>query len=214
MSQQINLLLPELRPRFNWLALPIVLAAAVAVVVFQVVLVQVQSFREARLKVESATMEGELLNLQQQVQLLGRTVAERKPSADLPERIAAERAGVAQRRQVLQHVEQLADETGTSYSDLFAGLANQAREGVWLVGFVLAPGALELKGRMLDPNMLPSYIDRLNGEVAFAGRRFAALEMTGVDPAALPVSPGGTVEPTPYTEFVLRTELVSTRRGE
>ena len=28
MSQQINLLLPELRPRFDWLALPVVLGAA------------------------------------------------------------------------------------------------------------------------------------------------------------------------------------------
>ena len=30
MSQQINLLLPELRPRFDWLALPVVAAAGLA----------------------------------------------------------------------------------------------------------------------------------------------------------------------------------------
>jgi hypothetical protein len=36
MSQQINLLLPELRPRFDWLALPVVLGAALVGLLFVV----------------------------------------------------------------------------------------------------------------------------------------------------------------------------------
>lgn len=214
MSQQINLLLPALRPRFDWLALPVILAVAATGLLLLGLLVQFQTLREARLKTDSADIEGDLLNLQQQAQLLGQALSERKPSAELPEQIASARAGVIQRREALLHVEQQAAESRATYSELFAGLANQAREGVWLVGFVFAPNELELKGRLLDPAMLTSYIDRLNAEPAFAGRRFAALEMTGVDPAAAPVRQGGAVEPARYTEFALRSEPVAVGREE
>jgi hypothetical protein len=67
--------------------------------------------------------------------------------------------------------------------------------------------------------LLPVYINRLNDEPAFAGRRFASLDMKGVDPAddksdtgqaaakAKPVSR--------FTEFALRTEpLKSGERGK
>ncbi|PKO89160.1 MAG: hypothetical protein CVU18_04910 [Betaproteobacteria bacterium HGW-Betaproteobacteria-12] len=209
MSQQINLLLPELRPRFDWLGLPVVVGAAIAGIVLLTLLIQYQSFRENHLKGQAAAIEGQFLNLQQQAQLLGHTVANRKPNASLPLEIAAARAGVAQRREVLDYVAQGTGESAGIYSGLLQGFANQAGDGVWLVGFSLAPNALEIKGRLLDPAILTRYIDRLNGEPAFAGRRFAALEMKGVDPSALPVAQGKIAPPSRYTEFVLRSEAAS-----
>lgn len=206
MSQQINLLLPELRPRFDWLGLPVVIGVALAGIVLLTAVTQFQSFREARLKGQAASIEGQFLNLQQQAQLLGHTVANRKPNATLPLEIAAAREGVAQRREVLDYVAQGMTERDGAYSALLQGFANQAGDGVWLVGFSLGPNALEIRGRLLDPAILTRYIDRLNGEPAFAGRRFAALEMKAVDPSAPSTAQGKIAPPSRYTEFVLRSD--------
>jgi hypothetical protein len=69
-----------------------------------------------------------------------------------------------------------------------------------------------MRGRLLDPALLPAYIRRLNGEPAFRGRHFAALDMQGVLPP--PVVAGQTSVPVPaappplgptrYTEFALK----------
>lgn len=215
MSQQINLLLPELRPRFDWLALPLVAGAAVAGLVLVVGIAQFQSFRATRLASTASSINGQVLNLQQQVQTLGQAVAARKPNPALHDEIAALRAGVDQRREVLAYVGRGSGETAPGFSAMLQGFARQDIEGVWLVGFGLSHGGLEIRGRLLDPALLPRYIARLNDDPAFAGRHFAALEMKGVGPlpapavasAAVAKVPAVPAVPTaPYTEFALRTE--------
>ena len=65
-----------------------------------------------------------------------------------------------------------------------AGFARQTQPDLWLTGFAVTDGGegIEIRGRLLDPAKLPVYMQRLRSEPVFAGRRFAALEMKGVDP--------------------------------
>lgn len=215
MSQQINLLLPELRPRFDWLAFPLVAGAAAVVLMVLLAVSQFQAARVARLNSAEAGISGEILNLQQQVQTLGQTVAGRKESTVLRDQVSAMQAAVDQRREVLAYVNRGSSASAPRFSTMFQGFARQDLDGVWLVGFVLGLDGLEIRGRLLDSALLPRYIERLNGEAAFAGRRFAALEMKGVAPApaaaptsagAAPGSPPMRTVTAPYTEFVLRSE--------
>ena len=213
MSQQINLLLPELRPRFDWLALPVVLAIAGSGLVLLAVVGELQALREARLSSAAASINGQLLNLQQQVQTLGQAVAARKPNAALHEEISARRAGIVQRREGLAYVAQGTGDAAPAFSGMLQGFARQDIDGLWLVGFGLNQGGLEMRGRLLDPALLPRYITRLNGDAAFTGRQFAALEMKGVAPAAPATADKASAEPAapgPYTEFVLRTATAPT----
>ena len=94
----------------------------------------------------------------------------------------------------------------------FAGLCKKCgpRRAV-LFGFAFAQKNIEIRGRLTDPALLPVYIGRLNAEPAFAGRRFAALDMKGVEPAPAsaetPAAPPARAAVLPrHTEFVLRTE--------
>lgn len=216
MSQQINLILPELRPRFDWLALPLVAAVALAGIVLVGLLAQFQAYRHGQLSSEAAAINGKLLNLQQQVQALGQAVGARKPNAALPEQIGQLRTGVEQRRAVLDFIGRRQGAVNPQgFAAMLDGFSRQTLDGAWLVGFVLAPEEIEIRGRLLDPALLPRYIGRLNEDPAFAGRRFTALEMTGVVPAAPEAgsSAAKPVAPTrPFTEFVLRTDQVP--RGE
>lgn len=210
MSQQINLLLPELRPRFDWLALPVVAGAALVALLLLLAVAQSQSMRVAQLKAEEATLNGQLLNLQQQVQALGQVLINRKPNAALLPELDLAKSGVAQRQEVLDFIGRRDKNQGGGFLNILQGFSRQTLDGVWLVAFGLSPDGVEIQGRLLDPALLPVYISRLNADPAFAGRRFAALEMKGVDSVAEKPEANRTVAAKPvgkrYTEFALRTE--------
>jgi hypothetical protein len=58
---------------------------------------------------------------------------------------------------------------------------------LWLTGFTIAgSGELEIRGRALSPDLVPSYIQRLNREEVLAGRSFARLEMSRPKPESAP----------------------------
>lgn len=216
MSQQINLLLPELRPRFDWLALPVVSSAALVGLVLVVALASAAAWRLDGLKARENALRGELAMLQQQVQTLGQRLGARKGDTTLDLQLDAARTAVAQRQQVLTIVAQGDLPASHAYSGLFKGFSRQVVEGAWLTGFGFVEKNVEIRGRLSDPALLPVYIGRLNGEPAFAGRRFATLDMKSVDPAeerraAAAAGAAGAAAslrpPLPrYTEFVLRSE--------
>lgn len=213
MSQQINLILPALRPRFDWLALPVVAGAALAGLVLIGVLAALGMNQAVSLRAHETEIKNQLLAVQQQVQSLGQSLAARQGDTSLERQIAATRLGVTQRQEVLAVIAQGDVTQGNAYSGLLQGFSRQVVEGVWLLGFGFADKEIEIRGRLLDPALLPTYINRLNDEPAFAGRRFAALDMKGVDPADdkpgdAPSAPKVRV-PARYTEFTLRTELVA-----
>jgi hypothetical protein len=68
----------------------------------------------------------------------------------------------------------------TSYSEYLRALARQSLAGLWLTGFRVGNGGaeMEITGRALQPELVPSYIHRLNQERAMHGRAFDSLSMT------------------------------------
>ncbi|UCV19887.1 PilN domain-containing protein [Ferribacterium limneticum] len=212
MSQQINLLLPALRPRFDWLALPVVASVALAGLVLISILAVLGLTQAVNLKASEAEIKNQLAAVQQQVQTLGQSLAARQGDTSLDRQIATARLALTQRQEVLAVIAQGDITQGSAYSGLLQGFSRQIVDGVWLVGFGFADKEIEIRGRLLDPALLPTYINRLNDEPAFAGRRFAALDMKGFEPADDkgndPASSVKTRVPARYTEFALRTELV------
>jgi hypothetical protein len=210
MSQQINLLLPELKPRFDWLALPVVASLALAGLLLLVGLSTMTAMRGDSLREKEAAIKTQLLALRQQVQTLGHSLGARQGDSMLDKQIAAVRLGVTQRQEVLNVIGQGEVTGSNAYSGLLKGFSRQGLEGVWLVGFGFADKDIEIRGRLTDPALLPTYINRLNSEPAFAGRRFSALDMKGFDPvdAKRDEASGAVAKPkvtARYTEFVLRT---------
>jgi len=65
------------------------------------------------------------------------------------------------------------------YSGYFRAFAHQIIDGLWLTG-VSIDGAghdISLRGRTLDPQLIPAYLTRLKRESQMQGKSFAALEM-------------------------------------
>ena len=116
MSQQINLILPELRPRFDWLALPVVAGVAVALLLLVVTVGAIGNMSSRALRDRDSEMSQSLALLQQQVQTLGQSVASRKENPLLAQELEVQQLAVEQRREVVKVISQGKADEAPSYS--------------------------------------------------------------------------------------------------
>lgn len=93
------------------------------------------------------------------------------------------------------------------FSGYLRAFSQQALDGLWLTGFsVDGAGEVAIQGRVLRPDLVPAYIQKLNNEPALKGRAFSALEVRRPQPAATVPAKGGdqaAAEAPRYLEFAL-----------
>jgi hypothetical protein len=96
------------------------------------------------------------------------------------------------------------------FAEYLRAFSRQSVGGLWLTGFNIGGGGeLEIRGRALSADLLPSYIQRLNRERVLAGRKIARLEMsrTALEPAADKDKGAGKAARAPrFLEFSMATE--------
>ena len=101
------------------------------------------------------------------------------------------------------------------FAEHLRAFSRQAIGGLWLTGFSIGSGELEIRGRTLSPDLLPSFIQRLNREQVLAGHPIARLEM--IRPKPEPVAAKGKgadkAERTPrFLEFSLASETTGAEK--
>lgn len=94
-----------------------------------------------------------------------------------------------------------------SYAEYMRALARQSLSGMWLTGFRVARGGaeIEISGGALQPELVPSFIHRLDQEKVLQGRAFDSLSMTQRE-GTLPADasrPAAAPARYSYTEFRL-----------
>jgi hypothetical protein len=97
------------------------------------------------------------------------------------------------------------------FAEYLRAFSRQSLNGLWLTGFTITGGGeLEIRGRVLSPDLVPSYIQRLNREQVLAGRSFARLEMNRPPaPAADKGKDAKKAAPAPrFLEFTMATSDV------
>jgi hypothetical protein len=99
------------------------------------------------------------------------------------------------------------------FAEYLRAFSRQSIGGLWLTGFNIGgSGELEIHGRALSADLLPSYIQRLNRERVLAGRNIARLEMSrsAPEPAADKDKGAGKAARTlRFLEFSMATETAS-----
>ena len=63
------------------------------------------------------------------------------------------------------------------HSATLQAFARQTIDGLWLTGLVLDRQDMALRGRAMNPELIPAYVGRLNQEPALQGRSFRALDI-------------------------------------
>ena len=209
MSQNINLLGPAFRRQRRLLTLAtvaqcfgITLAAMLA---YHFMLQQQVSGLAAELR----TAEGLLGSQRNYVEKLkGKPVAV-KPDAQLETEVGRLEGELKTAREAMETLQGGGLGGQQGFAEYLRAFSRQSLNGLWLTGFSIAGnGELEIRGRVLSPDLVPSYIQRLNREQVLAGRSFARLEMSRPKPEPGPVKDKGPAAPAAlprYLDFSLAT---------
>lgn len=207
MSRQINLYDPALRSRRELLTAGHLALTALVLLVAMGTWGGLARARLGDLEAETGALAPRIKTLQDDMIVVGQQVERMKPDPRLDADLAAARDTLALREEVATVLKKGVGTEAVNFAEYLRGFARQSVSGLWLTGVAVAEGgtALEIRGRMTDPALLPEYIRRLNGEKAFQGRAFATLKVSAglaaADKAALAPSAGASRAP--YHEFAL-----------
>jgi hypothetical protein len=207
MSFQINLYNPALRVKREWISATN-LVLGVVVVMIGVGLAYVYfEFEVGRLSAEGRAVDAELAEKQEQFARLTEELARLRRSATIEAELAGRERELIARQEVVEALG--AGELGVAegFSGALRGLARQTIHGLWLTAVEVSAGGgqIALRGRMLNPELLPEYVRKLNQEPVLAGRGFRALEVSLPETPVTP-SNGGAAQTAlrpRYLEFAL-----------
>lgn len=188
MSQQINLYLPALRRRRDpWSLANVTLVAGIVLTLIVSTGVWAR-MSAAKLEAEARRLEPQSKAMQEQLTELSRLASSTKPDPRLKQEFDTVQARLSARQEMLSLLAQGLGPQATGFSEYLRGFARQTPQGLWLVGFTVQGdgSGMQIKGRTLDPALIPEYIKRLNSEKIFQGRSFSSLEI------GIPAPPAGT----------------------
>ena len=211
MSQQINLLVPELAPKASPLRFS-VLPQAVAVTL--AVLLGIHFYMHKQV----VGLEDELKSAQALAKTQKAYADRLKKSADpksdtvLAAEIAKLEDELKAAKGAMESLEGGAIGNQKGYSEYMRAFSRQAVSGLWLTGFTVGvTGDVQIQGRTTQAELVATYIQRLGKEDVLKGRNFATLDMQ--QSTAAPPQPEAQAGPAKgraqpalrYIEFTLST---------
>jgi hypothetical protein len=85
--------------------------------------------------------------------------------------------------------------TGSGFADYLEAFSRRSVPGVWLTGFSMGGGDLNIHGRVLQPELVSVFLSALGEEPAMRGRRVTELSLRAG--GEVPLAPAATVTPGP-----------------
>jgi hypothetical protein len=185
MSQQINLFEARFRrqkPHFSALTMAL---AVLAVSVLGLLVRELYAYQSRSLEATLAQTDQRVGQLREQSVRLMREFGEQGRSGALDDELARLEEQLRLRRSLLDGIQGGANGEVEGFSPYLAALARQTMPGVWLTGVEIGGGSgnLVLKGRVLESELVPVYIQRLNREPLFKGRPVRELRLAAKDEA-------------------------------
>jgi MSHA biogenesis protein MshI len=179
MSQQINLFDARFRPQKPHFSAATMALAVLAVAVLCGVIRELYAHQNRSLEATLAQTETRVTQLREQSVRLARELSGQGRSTALADELARLEERLRTGRGLLGDLQGGATANVDGFSPYLAALARQTMHGVWLtaVEFGSGSGELVLKGRVLESELVPAYIQRLNREPLFKGRAVRELRL-------------------------------------
>ncbi|KPK33764.1 MAG: hypothetical protein AMJ66_05000 [Betaproteobacteria bacterium SG8_40] len=202
MSQQINLYNPAFEHKRDLLSLSGATAAWSLAAGLVIVVMLVMSMRTSNLESELARASAERDAALSEMNRLSGQLASRKSDTRLAAEVAQLEAEVSSRKEVMSTLQGGVIGDTTGFSQHLSAFARQSFSGLWLTGLKVSGAGqhVVLEGRAIRPELVPSYLQRLNREEVMQGHAFAELEMRRPDSKSNPAGADAA-----YIEFRLST---------
>ncbi|MES2899198.1 MAG: PilN domain-containing protein [Pseudomonadota bacterium] len=207
MTQQINLFNPAFLKQKKFFTTAAMAQALVVLLVTCLALAYYGSHHTAKLQLEADSGAALLAKKKLQYEKIKLEFPIRKKDPAIESALNTAVAEQAIVRELIGALD--GDRLGntTGYSPLFSALARQSMEQLWLTGLTIegAGNQIDLRGRAMDAQLLPSYMSRLQRESVLQGKDFGGLQITRPS-VTVGVGKGGptTVELAPFIEFHLQ----------
>ncbi|HLD10373.1 MAG TPA: hypothetical protein VJB68_10040 [Methylophilaceae bacterium] len=220
MVQQINLLNPALIRQKEYLSAPMIMMAPGVLALVMLGIYAYGQYQLRPLVQESERTTQELQAIQARLDQVTNEYAQRNTARVLQDEIIVTEKKLQTYENILRTLGVAPTGAGQGFSIYMRAFARQHLEGLWLTGFEIndADKVMVIRGRGLQPELVPQYIIKLGLDPAFKGRTFAALDMSAqkvdanlkpdviasqpstAQAAAIPVA----LQPPLYVEFTLQ----------
>ncbi|MDY0964111.1 MULTISPECIES: hypothetical protein [Massilia] len=207
MKQQINLFNPAFQPQKQVLSSATIALAVVVVVAGIAILAVAGRMETAELRQQASSGATQLEKRQARLDSVNREFTPRQKDATLEAQIAEANTQLTAMRHISGALSrgELGDTSG--FAGYFKALARQSAQGLWLTGVTVGAGGAQIgiKGRTVDPAMVPGYLNRLTHEPLMQGKSFASLQIGEAAPLQVQDADGKpATRPAPYIEFSLQ----------
>lgn len=189
--KQVNLIIEELKPKFDYLALPFLLKLSAFLLLLCLLAVAYLAYKSHNLEKQNAENHKTITTLNQDISKFKAIIAKKSRDPKLELQVKRTRKAIEDRRKILALLGNSRNKKQLKWSDVMAGLARQSNENVWLVHFVVEDDNIDLQGRLSDPFYLTKYIDLLNKDPAFVGLRFSSVNVVAQNPMKTEVDENG-----------------------
>lgn len=175
MHQQINLYQPVFRRQhkvFSALTLVQILAAAL---ILLLVLVVHARWTLAGLAATQHALAQQYAELQNRINTMAGGDAA-SDSQDLEQEIAQLGDAINQRHSLVEQFDRLMVQEQQGYARYFEALARERLPGLWITALQIGEGGgIEIRGKALEPRLVPVFLRRLGRLPPFAKERFASV---------------------------------------
>lgn len=205
--QQINLFNPAFQPQKKILSAATMALGLGVLVLGIAALAGFGALQTAELRQQAATGAKRLEQRQARLAAANLEFAPRRKDQTLEAQILDAERKLASLRHISGAVTrgELGDTGGLS--GYFRALARQSVQGLWLTGVTVAAGGSQIgiKGRTVDPALVPGYLNRLTQEPLMRGKTFASLQIDQGAPLSVAGADGKPMAAAaPYVEFSLQ----------
>ena len=179
MSQQINLFNPIFMKQRKYFSLLTMLQALGMIIAGSLIFYGYAIYQVGQLKLQAE--ENTKRYTAEQVRLAG-FMAEFSPQHSmqlLQNEVQRLDKQVAEQNQIIETLKSGAVGNTTGYSEYMRAFSRQIVQGLWLTGFKVTGDAaqISLSGGVVNPELLPEYIQRLGRESIMKGKTFSTLKM-------------------------------------
>ncbi len=212
MSQQINLFNPAFQPQKKILSANAMAAVLGVFVLCAVVTGVYGKVRVARLEAEVARGEQQVQAAQKRLEAATAEFAPRTKDGRLEAELAAAQAEHDALRRVADVIQRGDLGNIEGYAEYFRALARQSVDGLWLTGVTITGAGTEIgvRGRALDPALVPGYLARLRNERVLQGKPVGSMQIGQATTVKVRGADGKETDaPAPYVEFSLQSAAAS-----
>ncbi len=207
MSQQINLFNPAFQPQKKIFSVN-AMAGALGVLVLLVVGTGVYAkVRVAQLEARVARGEEQVQAAQKRLEAATAEFAPRTKDGRLEAEVAAAQAEHDALRRVADVIQRGDLGNTEGYAEYFRALARQSVDGLWLTGVTITGAGTEIgvRGRALDPALVPGYLARLRNERVLQGKPVGSMQIGQAATVKVRDADGKESDaPAPYVDFSLQ----------